>query len=233
MSSHDTESTARLSPSVQSLVERKMASPTDAPPPVPSKSEDAPPLYQRTDTGSLLTPVNMPTPHPAPLPVHRETSAHTASTSAPTQSQPALPTPVSAPLHTRPGQGEISIPFYSNPPPNPTDPTLGLDNKLRITSSTGEGSGSGSRHREPGRGAGSSSSNEKKSSTFACLTLLANDKLAATNFSPDVVHSVDEVIRQKWAKGVAKHQYEDEYWNWQLEGKPCESPSAKFMGTES
>jgi hypothetical protein len=78
-----------------------------------------------------------------------------------------------------------------------------------------------------------SSSGEKKSSKFACLTLLSNDKLASTNFSPDMVHSINEVIRQTWAKGIAKHAYEDEYWGWQLEGKPCAYSSQPEEGNLS
>lgn len=217
MSSQDSHPSSRLSPSVHSLVERKMASPADAPPPLPAKTEDAPPIYQRTDTGSSLTPVEMPVPRPA-LPSSQSSELAYAAL-APTSSR-AIPAP--APLHSRPSAGEVSIPFYSNPPPNPDDPSLGLDKKLLIA--TSPSAISHSSHAAAGlqeANASSTSSADRKSSRYACLTLLSNDKLAATNFAPDMVHSIDEVIRQKWAKGVAKHAFEDEYWGWQLEGKPC------------
>jgi hypothetical protein len=229
MSSNNSSlTTTRLSPSVHSLVERKMASPTDVPPPVPAKTEDAPPLYQRTDTGPSITPVSMPIPRPVPPTSQISASAYESLVPIRSRTQGAQ-----GPLHSGPSVGEISIPFYSNPPPDPNDPALELDKKLMIDTSANGMSGPSNPTSNTPEFSADSSSGEKKSSKFACLTLLSNDKLASTNFSPDMVHSINEVIRQTWAKGIAKHAYEDEYWGWQLEGKPCAYSSQPEEGNLS
>ena len=190
------------------LVERKMAISTDhqeeTRPPVPQKTEDAPPSYQPSDAPSTSAPSTHHTSHS-----HATTPSLSPTGGSSTYSHPphiAQNGQSSRPPHpTTSSPGEISIPFYSNPPPPPDLP----DHKPPIISDV----------RRP--------SNLRKDTemdrmpSFACLTLHSNDKLGSTNLSAEITNDLDGVIRSKWAKGVKQWAHEDGGWCWQLQGKPC------------
>lgn len=185
--------------SLHNLLDRKMATcnPGEAPP--PRADPDAPPRYQP--------------------------SSQDASTSTTISSRPSQPhngigtqspdprttlTAYADPVHAHPRQSsftgpgpEISIPFYSNPPP-----AQDQDYKPPILADLPPST---------------SARAVDKSPAFAALTLLSNDRLGSTNFSSEITNELDRVIRAKWAKGVQKWAFEDGGWCWQLQGKPCMS----------
>lgn len=183
--------------SLHNLVECKMAISTDPeerPPRVPEKEPDAPPSYQPADgpsTSSTLVPV-----------VSETAGSSSAALSAYNRSSTAQHGQSSRGMRST--SNEISIPFYSNPPPAPDLPD-----------------------RKPPRPADApiSSKETEPVRSFACLTLHSNDKLGSTNFSSEHTNELDKVIRAKWAKGIKQWAHEDGGWCWQLNGKPCMSLS--------
>lgn len=196
---------SNIDTTLHSLLERKMTMATEheeaPPPPVPRKADpDAPPVYKPSD-GPPVTLAN--------------TDSHTTTTSTSSSQSPSgvwsaytNPVPLSqqqrAASYARPSPDEISIPFYSNPPPAPDHPARVAERKEPILSD-----------------APRPSKEIDRLPSFACLTLHSNDKLGSANLSAEITNDLDGVIRSKWAKGVQKWAFEDGGWCWQLQGKPC------------
>lgn len=214
-------SRADLDPSTLTLLDRKLNMSIEdndgPPPPVPHKRDpDAPPVYQPANgNGNGYSSSSGPSTESTVVNAH---DAYNQLNTLPTGSAPPARPPGAAPslpMHSAPTANEVSIPFYSNPPPGPDHPALQADRKLPILDDV----------QRPGP----SREITDRPPRFGCLTLHSNDKLGATNLPSEVMNDLDRVIRAKWSKGVQKWAYEDGGWCWQLNGKPCTSCTSSSL----
>lgn len=188
-------------------------------PPVPTKDPgiDAPPVYQPSPNGPSSNEGTNFSTSGSGSGTNDSTTGIAVTAQSPLAANTLSPSPVSrraGPLHSPPSPNDVSIPFYSNPPPT-ADHLVHQPDRKDPTSLPTTDNGHGNT-------AGQSRSNGKPSA-FACLTLHSNDKIGSANLSAAVTNDLDGVIRAKWTKGIQKWAYEDGGWCWQLNGKPCTS----------